>query len=143
MANTRKGRPTTPQIQSSSALLLAYDLTRKASRLGFDWPDVAGVVAKMDEEVEELKEALSFHERRKIEDELGDLFFVLVNIARFLRINPEKALLKTIDKFNSRFSYVEKSLKKMGKSFRQSNLTEMDHFWEEAKKEGSGHSCPE
>ena len=120
--------------ESPSALLQTYELTKKASRLGFDWPDVAGVVAKMDEEVKELKEALNLEDRKKIEDELGDLLFVLVNVARFLQINPEKALLKTIDKFNSRFGYVEKSLHKLGKSFQQSDLTEMDRLWEEAKK---------
>ena len=134
MARTKKGRSTTSEIRSPSALLQAYDLTRKASRLGFDWPDVAGVVAKMDEEVKELKEALSLQEKKRIEDELGDLLFVLVNVARFLRINPEKALLKTIDKFNSRFRYVENSLRKIGKSLQQSDLAEMDHFWEEAKR---------
>jgi len=117
-----------------SALLQAYELTKKASRLGFDWPDVAGVLAKMDEEMKELKEAIFLQDRKKIQDELGDLLFVLVNVARFLRINPEKALMKTIYKFNSRFGYVEKSLQKMEKSFQQSDLTEMDHLWNEAKR---------
>jgi uncharacterized protein YabN with tetrapyrrole methylase and pyrophosphatase domain len=117
-----------------SALLQAYDLTSKASRLGFDWPDTAGILDKLDEELAELKEALDLEDRKKIEDELGDLLFVLVNVARFLRINPERALTKTISKFKRRFGYIEKALKRMGKSFEQSNLAEMDRLWNEAKK---------
>ena len=116
-----------------SALLQAYDLTMKASRLGFDWPDIEGIMDKMDEELKELKEVLPLQDRKRIEDELGDLLFVLVNAARFLRINPEKALTKTIAKFNRRFGYIEKALEKMGKSFEQSNLAEMDRLWNEAK----------
>jgi tetrapyrrole methylase family protein/MazG family protein len=134
MEERKKRHSSTSQAQSPSALLQAYELTKKASRLGFDWPDVAGVLAKMDEETKELKEAISLQDRKRIEDELGDLLFVLVNVARFLRINPEEALLKTMDKFNTRFGYVEESLWKIGKSFQQSNLAEMDRLWEEAKK---------
>jgi uncharacterized protein YabN with tetrapyrrole methylase and pyrophosphatase domain len=133
---TRRGeKPETTLGQKlPSALLQAYDLTRKASRLGFDWPDTAGILDKLDEELAELKEALDLEDRKKIEDELGDLLFVLVNIARFLRINPERALTKTIAKFNRRFGYIEKALRKMGKSLEQSNLAEMDRLWNEAKK---------
>jgi tetrapyrrole methylase family protein/MazG family protein len=134
MIKPTRGNSAASEGESPSALLQTYELTKKASRLGFDWPDVAGVVAKMDEEVKELKEALDLQDRKKIQDELGDLLFVLVNVARFLRINPEKALTKTIAKFNRRFSYIEKALRKMGKSFEQSDLTEMDRLWEEAKR---------
>lgn len=74
------------------------------------------------------------NDRRRTRDELGDLLFVLVNIARFLRVDPERALRKTIDKFRSRFHYVEVSLRKEGKSLRQSNIFEMDRLWEEAKR---------
>jgi tetrapyrrole methylase family protein/MazG family protein len=116
------------------ALSLAYQLTEKASRLGFDWPDLKGVLKKLDEEMKEFKEALSFQNRKRICEEIGDLFFVLVNIARFLRIHPEEALRKTVEKFTSRFSYIETSLRKEGKTFHQSNLVEMDRLWEKAKK---------
>jgi tetrapyrrole methylase family protein/MazG family protein len=122
------------RIESVSPLSRAYDLTKRASRLGFDWPDIEGVLKKMDEEMEELREALSLQNRRRIREEIGDLLFVLVNIARFLRINPEEALDKTIKKFISRFHYIEASLRKEGRSVYHSNITEMDRLWEESKK---------
>jgi tetrapyrrole methylase family protein/MazG family protein len=117
-----------------SSLSLAYRLTRKVSKLGFDWPDLKGVLKKMDEEVMELREALSLQNRSRIQEELGDLLFVLVNLSRFLQIDPERALKKTVKKFILRFHYIETSLQKRGKSFRQSNLVEMDRLWDEAKK---------
>jgi MazG family protein len=116
------------------ALSLAYQLTEKASRLGFDWPDLKGVLEKLDEEMKEFREALSMQNPKRIREELGDLLFVLVNIARFLRIHPEEALRKTVEKFTSRFYYVETSLRKEGKTFHESNLMEMDRLWEEAKR---------
>ncbi|MGD0916422.1 MAG: MazG nucleotide pyrophosphohydrolase domain-containing protein [Thermodesulfobacteriota bacterium] len=122
------------KVASRSPLSRAYDLTKRASRLGFDWPDIEGVLRKMDEELEELREAVSLQNRRKIREEIGDLLFVLVNIARFLRINPEEALDKTIKKFISRFHYVEASLRKEGRSLHRSNIIEMDQLWEEAKR---------
>lgn len=116
------------------SLFRAYQLTKKVSRLGFDWPNVAEVLKKLDEEIKEFKEALSLENRRRISEELGDLLFVLANIARFLRINPEEALRKTLEKFTARFHYIEMSLRKKGKSFPQSDLVEMDQLWEEAKR---------
>ncbi len=122
------------KAKAVSSLSLACQLTRKVSRLGFDWPNLDGVLKKMDEEMKEFREALSLQNRRRIREELGDLFFVLVNISRFLRIDPEEALRKTVEKFMRRFHYIETSLHKKGKSFHQSNLVEMDQLWEEAKK---------
>jgi len=116
-----------------ASLALAYQLTQKASKVGFDWPDIQGVLNKLDEELMEFREALRHRDPKRAQEELGDLLFVLANVARFLRINPEQALRKTIQKFISRFHYVQVSLKKKGKSLRQSNLTEMDQLWEEAK----------
>ena len=121
------------KIQSPSSLSRAYDLTRRASRLGFDWPDIGGVLKKMDEEIEELREALSLQDRKKIREEIGDLLFVIVNVARFLRINPEETLEKTIEKFTTRFHYIEASLRREGRSLHHSNPIEMDRLWEEAK----------
>jgi MazG family protein len=123
-----------------SSLLLAYQLTKRVSKLGFDWPNLSGVLEKLDEETKEFREALSLQNRNKIREEIGDLLFVLVNIARVLRINPEEALKKTVKKFNRRFQYIEKSLQQNGKSFHQSNLIEMDLLWEEAKKREKGRS---
>jgi len=116
------------------SLSQAYQLTQKASKVGFDWPSIEGVLNKLDEEMRELKEALSLQNRRRIREEIGDLLFVLANVSRFLKINPEEALKKTLDKFVSRFHYIETSLHKEGKSFHQSNLIEMDQLWEESKK---------
>jgi tetrapyrrole methylase family protein/MazG family protein len=116
------------------ALSLAYRLAEEASRLGFDWPDLKGVLKKLDEELREFREALALRNRKRIGEEIGDLLFVLVNISRFLRIHPEEALRKTVDKFARRFAYIETSLRKEGKTFHQSNLLELDRLWEEAKK---------
>ena len=115
------------------SLSRAERITRRVSSAGFDWPDLIGVLTKMDEEMKELREALSSGDRRKIREEIGDLLFVLVNLARFLRIDPEEALRRTIEKFISRFHYIETSLHQKGRSVYQSNLSEMDCLWEEAK----------
>jgi tetrapyrrole methylase family protein/MazG family protein len=120
--------------QDLPALWRAYLLTKRASRVGFDWPDLKGVLRKMDEEIKEFKEVLSLKDRRSIEEELGDFLFVVANVGRFLRINPELALRRTLKKFTSRFHYIENSLHQRGKSLHQSNLMEMDRLWEEAKK---------
>ncbi len=128
-ASILKGIP-----ENLPSLVFAYQLTQKASRLGFDWPDLSGVLEKMDEELSEFREALSLRNRRRIEEELGDLLFVLVNVGRFLGIDSEKALRGTLQKFSARFRYIETSLRRAGKSVHQSNLIEMDHLWEEAKK---------
>jgi uncharacterized protein YabN with tetrapyrrole methylase and pyrophosphatase domain len=131
----RKARKTIKSLPlNSSSLSLAYQLTENVSRLGFDWPDLKGVLKKLDEEMKEFREALSLKDRRRMREEIGDLFFVLVNLSRFLGIDPEGALRKTVEKFISRFNYVETSLRKKGKSFCHSNLIEMDQLWEEAKK---------
>jgi tetrapyrrole methylase family protein/MazG family protein len=120
------------------SLSTAYHLTEQASRLGFDWPDLQGILTKLDEELTEFREALAFGDRGRIREEIGDLLFVVVNICRFLRIHPERALRKTIEKFICRFDYVETSLRKQGKSFLESNLLEMDRLWEEAKRKKVG-----
>ena len=121
------------------ALLTASKLTTKAARVGFDWPNIEEIFAKLHEEVDELKEALleapAASEGSRIEQEVGDLLFVAVNIARFLRIDPETALRKTNQKFVSRFQHIEHRLREAGKDFSQSNLEEMERFWQEAKKE--------
>jgi len=120
--------------KDSPSLSRAYQLTQKASRVGFDWPNIEGVLNKLDEEMREFREALFLHNRRKIREEIGDLLFVMANVSRFLHIQPEEALKKTLDKFVSRFHYIEHSLHREGRSFRQSNLIEMDQLWEESKK---------
>lgn len=120
--------------KNSSPLSRAYQLTRIASRAGFDWPNIEGVLEKLDEEMREFKEALALQDRKKICEEIGDLLFVLANVSRFLHLHPEEALKKTLDKFVSRFHYIEASLHREGKSLRQSDLVEMDRLWEESKR---------
>ena len=126
-------------IAPMPALLTASKLTTKAARVGFDWPNIEEIFAKLHEELDELKEALleapAASEGSRIEQEVGDLLFVAVNIARFLRIDPETALRKTNQKFVSRFQHIEHRLREAGKDFSQSNLEEMERFWQEAKKE--------
>jgi tetrapyrrole methylase family protein/MazG family protein len=120
--------------KDSPSLSQAYQLTQKASRVGFDWPNIAGVLNKLDEEMREFREALFLQNRRKTREEIGDLLFVMANVSRFLHIQPEEALKKTLDKFVSRFHYIEQSLHREGRSFHQTNLIEMDQLWEESKK---------
>ena len=120
--------------KDSPSLSQAYQLTQRASKVGFDWPNIEGVLNKLDEEMREFREALSLQNRRRIREEIGDLLFVMANVSRFLQINPEEALKKTLDKFVSRFHYIETSLYSEGKTFLQSNLIEMDRLWEESKK---------
>jgi len=124
--------------KNASPLSQAYQLTQKASRAGFDWPNIEGVLEKLDEEMSELREALALQDRKKIREEIGDLFFVLVNVSRFLHLHPEEALKRTLTKFVSRFHYIEASLHRQGKSLRQSDLVEMDRLWEESKKRKGG-----
>jgi tetrapyrrole methylase family protein/MazG family protein len=116
------------------SLLRAHRLQDRASRVGFDWEKVEDVLPKLEEELNEFRAALRGKKQEEIEDELGDIFFVLVNISRFVGINPEDALRKTISKFISRFRYVEMAAADKGKSLSDMSLTEMDELWDEAKK---------
>jgi len=115
------------------ALLRAHRLQDKASRVGFDWKHIDDVFKKVEEEIKEFKGAVKEKKADEIEDELGDIFFALVNVARFLEINPEDALRKTISKFISRFRYIEEKAKEAGRELSDMTLEEMDKFWEEAK----------
>jgi tetrapyrrole methylase family protein/MazG family protein len=114
------------------ALLQAQRLQDKAARVGFDWGETAQVLQKVDEELAELKTAMA-REPEAVEAEMGDLLFTLVNLARFLHLNPEEALRKCTDKFTRRFRHVETAIAAQGKSLTESSLEEMDALWEEAK----------
>jgi ATP diphosphatase len=131
------------------ALLEAHKISNKAAHVGFDWPNVEGLFEKLAEETAELKEhlqevpaeTLRAGERSKIpeavrarlEDEVGDLFFVLVNIARYLSVDPESALRKTNRKFRRRFNWLEEQLRGRGKKLEESDLEEMETLWQQAK----------
>lgn len=125
------------------ALQRAHRLQEKASKVGFDWEKKEDVWKKVIEEIEEMHQIeekrlklkdKSFEDlHNKLEDEVGDVFFALVNYARFLDVNPENALRRTNSKFIRRFAYVEEKIKAMGKKLSDSNLKEMDFYWEESK----------
>jgi tetrapyrrole methylase family protein/MazG family protein len=118
----------------------------KVSKVGFQWKDLKGPVEKLDEELGEFKaEAIKLEKaqdsekpaaRARLQEELGDLIFSLCNVAYLMKLSPEDALRGTIGRFEARFKHVEKSLKKQGKTPEQSNLEEMDQYWNEAKKLG-------
>jgi len=116
------------------ALHRAYQMTAKASRVGFDWSRLEDILAKMREEESELLEAHLKQDTGKIADEVGDLLFVIVNVARFLGVDPETALARSNRKFNSRFRHVESAIKRQGREMKDASLSEMDALWEEAKK---------
>lgn len=115
------------------ALLKAQKITEKAARVGFDWEHVDQVMAKVMEELHEFEEAMGTGDNDRMEAELGDLLFAIVNLGRFLSINPEEALRKTISRFQKRFEYVEEGLHARGKQMKSTTLEEMDILWEEAK----------
>ncbi len=122
------------------ALHTAFQMTAKASRVGFDWPRLEDVVAKLHEECSELLEARERGDRERVAEEVGDLLFVAVNIARFLGVDPETALRRSNRKFNRRFRQVESGIKKQGREMKDATLAEMDALWDEAKRsEKSNH----
>ena len=117
----------------------AHQISSRAARVGFDWPDIEGIFDKLQEEVRELKEVISTRDdesrRERLEDEIGDMLFVIVNIARYLKIDSESALKRANRKFKSRFQYMESELARQGKSLEQTSLEEMEALWQKAKSE--------
>ncbi|HHV59631.1 MAG TPA: nucleoside triphosphate pyrophosphohydrolase [Clostridiaceae bacterium] len=115
------------------ALMRSYKIQQKAAQVGFDWDKIEDVFSKVDEEIRELKSVYASEEKTRIEDELGDVLFSIVNLARFLDVHPELALTGTINKFIKRFEYVEAKSKKQGRELKYMTLAEMDKLWDEAK----------
>jgi MazG family protein len=118
------------------ALHRAYQMTAKASRVGFDWSRLEDILSKLKEETGELREAQAHQDSEKIAEELGDLLFVAVNVARFLQVDPETALRRSNEKFDRRFRYIESAIKRQGRELRNCTLAEMDALWDEAKQSG-------
>jgi len=116
------------------SLLRAHRLQDRAARVGFDWEKVEDVLKKLDEELKEFRDALEKKRQDEIEDELGDIFFMLVNISRFIGVNPEDALRKTISKFIHRFRHIEMKAAEQGRKLSDMTLEEMDKLWDEAKE---------
>lgn len=117
------------------ATLEGYQLTRKAARIGFDWKDVDGVLEKMREETAEVQHALQQKDQARIEEELGDLLFAAVNVARFLQVDPEIALKKANGKFSRRFREMERRAEERGGKLADVPRGEMEALWEQAKRE--------
>jgi tetrapyrrole methylase family protein/MazG family protein len=118
----------------------AFKLQKKAAKAGFDWPDLEGVISKIREELEEVREACLAHNKgenqgaaEKLEEELGDLLFSAVNLCRYLGTAPSLALQRTNSKFTNRFRHVEKKMKEAGQNMKKENLDLMESFWNEAK----------
>jgi MazG family protein len=115
------------------ALQRAEKLQKRAARVGFDWPDITPVIAKLDEERAELDEATASGDRDRMTDELGDVLFAVTNLARHLGLDPEESLRQTNDKFTRRFNYIESTLKQNNESVEAASLARMEALWQEAK----------
>jgi ATP diphosphatase len=118
------------------AMAVAAKLTARAARVGFDWPDADAVLDKLEEEIKELRVELSGAAPARIADELGDMLFVLVNLARKLQLNAEACLAGANAKFVRRFRFIEAALAEAGKAPADSDLAEMDRLWDAAKRSG-------
>lgn len=116
------------------ALVEAQKIAARAAHVGFDWENAGQVLEKLDEELAEFEEARRRGRREELEDELGDLLFVLVNLARFVKVDPEQALRKTNAKFRERFGYIERRLRETGRSLAETPIEEMEVLWQESKK---------
>ena len=121
----------------------AYKLQKKAAKTGFDWPETEGVIAKINEELEEVQTALGNKQSAagsdqlntvRLEEELGDLLFSVINLCRYLKAEPSAALHRTNSKFVNRFKYVEKNMKESGHEMKKENLCIMDKFWNQTKE---------
>ena len=124
--------------RSVPALVEAQHIASRAAGVGFDWENVEQVFEKLNEETRELHAARTAAEpdRQAMEGEVGDMLFVIVNIARFLKVDPEQALRRTNAKFRRRFEHVERGLEARGRTPRESNIQEMEELWQEAKRNG-------
>ena len=122
-----------PEERQQDALSRAWDIQAAASRVGFDWPEVSGPLAKVGEEARELAEALARGDVAHATDELGDLLFAAVNVARFLPADPSAALHGTCERFARRFALVREAVAREGKDLASCTLEELDRHWEMAK----------
>src|SRR5690606_39051512 len=116
------------------ALSRAAKLQKRAAQVGFDWPDALPVVDKVREELGEVLEAMSENDAEAVGEEIGDLLFVVTNLARHLKVDPERALRAANSKFERRFRYIEQALREAGRALDDCALEELDALWGEAKK---------
>lgn len=116
------------------SLIRAYKAQKKVAKVGFDWECADQIIDKIEEELQETKDAIEHGDERHIKEEIGDLFFVVSNLARFLHYDPEELSRKSVDKFIRRFRQIEQELKNRGSSLEESSLEEMDDIWNMHKK---------
>ena len=119
------------------ALLRAQRIQGKASRVGFDWDEIAGPLAKVEEEFAELRKAMEVGSAAEVEEEFGDLLFALVNVGRFLKVAPEDTLRRAVEKFERRFRQVEETARTQGRDLQEMSMQEMDQIWNQIKKNKS------
>lgn len=131
----KKGKPQSRlnEIKHGPALLQAEQIQKNVAKIGFDFPDIYGAYAKVEEELAEFRQALQSENSDEILDEFGDCLFSLINVGRKLNISSEMALLATIDKFKARFGYIEDQARQNHKNLDEMSLEEMDQLWDEAK----------
>lgn len=134
-----KGHPQEESIlggvpRSLPALVEAEKISQKAAGAGFEWPDLGGVLEKLQEEAQELATARESAQQSEIEHEIGDLLFTVVNLARFLKVDPEQALRKTNARFRNRFAHLERKVAASGASLSETTLDRMEELWGEAKQ---------
>jgi len=120
------------------ALLKAYRVQQKVSRIGFDWEKIDDAAVKLEEEIDELRDAIAKGDRDAMADEAGDLLFSIVNVLRFMKINPEEALRRAVEKFMARFRHVEKLAAAEGREIDSMSLQELDALWDRAKAKERG-----
>jgi MazG family protein len=123
--------------RSLPALVEAFKISKKAASVGFEWPDIGGVLDKLQEESRELAEAREVGDQASIEYEVGDLLFTLTNLARFLKVDPEQALRKTNARFRGRFRHIEESVANSGGTVQETPLERLEDLWQEAKRGSS------
>ncbi len=121
--------------RSLPALSQAQEVTRRAATVGFDWGHTREVLEKMDEEREELRQALAGGSREAVREEIGDLLFTLVNVSRFVQVDAELALREAVAKFVRRFTRMEEGLRRLGRTLEEASMEEMDALWEEVKRD--------
>lgn len=134
---TRPGKSALGDVPKSlPSLMRSRRITDNAAQVGFDWEEVGQVEDKVIEEFNELGQAMAIGRKKEIEHELGDVLFALVNLSRFLKVNPEDALKKASFRFENRFHYIEREAKKQGRDLKNMTLKEMDVLWDQAKAKG-------
>jgi tetrapyrrole methylase family protein/MazG family protein len=121
--------------RSLPALMRALEISKRAAQVGFEWTDINAVVDKLDEEIHELKQELTMGQTERASEEIGDLLFTAVNVARWLGVNPEDSLRNMIDRFTQRFRKIEEYARKRGSRLEEMSIEEMEEIWNRAKQE--------